>query len=200
VWWTNSLTGTSASVPFSTFNFQFSINLDHGDNLITVSGTNIYGQSTNSVVSIHRKTWSEATPRIETNALIFPNMAAVLLAPMPTNIIWNVSKITDETDQTNLTITKISVLLAGNSNEVATVTNDVSNLLGEIGWFVPESLIGNDTNYVLKFDVVDSSSLTNSRIFQNNLFQIVPEAFFGAAIVGFLFYGLTHRSRFYSDN
>ena len=31
------------------------------------------------------------------------------------------------------------------------------------------------TNYVLKFEVVDSSSLTNSRIFWDNKFMIVPE-------------------------
>jgi|GEM_PF-3374534 len=115
------------------------------------------------------------SPQIATNALIFPSAGTTILAPAPTNIIWYVSKITDDIDGTNLTITKISVHLAGNSNELAIVTNNVSNLLGEITWLVPENLIGGDTNYVLKFDVVDSSSLTNSCVFWDNKFVVVPE-------------------------
>ena len=166
-----------------------SISLNHGDNQIAVYGSNLAGQLTNDVVIIHRKTWDEVAPRIATNALIFPSMAAVILAPLPTNIIWDVSRITDETDQTNLTITKISVHLASNSNEVATVTNDISNLLGEIGWQVPESIIGGATNYVIRFEVVNSLSLTNCRIFSNNEFIVVPECG-GVLLFGFfiLFY------------
>ncbi len=194
IMWTNSLTGDSGTSPISNFEFQISnFSLGVGENIITVSGTNIYGQSTNDVVSIQRKTLIESEPHIATNALIFPfknsppvlggvleewggeNSGAVLLAPFPTNIIWDTEKITDDLDGTNLTITKITVHLAETTNEVATVTNDVSNLLGEISWLVPENLIAGDTNYVIKFEVVDSSSLTNSRIFWDNEFTIVPE-------------------------
>ena len=155
-----------------------SIPLAQGSNDIAVFAWNVIGQSANDVVSIYRKTWIESAPRIATNALIFPCAAAQLLAPFPTNITWLVDKITDETDGTNLVITKISVHLAGNSNEVANVTNDISNLLGEISWLVPESLIGNETNYVLRFEIVDSESLTNSRIFTDNEFTIIPEPCF----------------------
>ena len=156
-------------------NFKFQISIDHGDNFITIFGTNIYGQSTNSVVCIHRKTWIESAPQIATNALIFPASNSVVWAPYPTNIIWDVSKITDDIDGTNLTITKISVFLEETTNEVSIVTNNINNLLGEIFWFVPENLVGNETNYVLKFEVVDSESLTNSRIFWDNKFIIIPE-------------------------
>lgn len=90
-------------------------------------------------------------------------------------IIWDVEKITDDVDGTNLSITKITVLLASTTNELATVTNDVSNLLGKIPWLVPENLIAGDKNYVLKFEVVDSSSLTNSRVFWYNKYTVVPE-------------------------
>jgi hypothetical protein len=81
------------------------------------------------------------------------------------------------------------VHIASNSNEVATVTNDISNLLGEIGWQVPESLIGDATNYVMRFEVVNSLSLTNCRIFSNNEFIVVPECG-GVLLFGFfiLFY------------
>jgi len=112
---------------------------------------------------------------IATNALIFPLEGAIILAPFPTNIIWDAEKITDDIDGTNVTISKISVYLAETTNKVATVTNDISNLLGEIPWLVPEYLIGGETNYVLKFEVIDSLSLTNSRIFWDNIFVIVPE-------------------------
>ena len=73
---------------------------------------------------------------------------------MPTNIIWDIEKITGEIDGTNLTITKISVLLTETTNEVSVVTNNIDNLLGEIPWIVPAELIGSDTNYVLKFEVI----------------------------------------------
>jgi hypothetical protein len=178
MWWTNAATGGTGSLTSGTVtisNFQFQVSINHGDNLITVSGTNIYGQSTNDVVSIHRKTWIESAPQIATNALIFPASNSVVWAPYPTNIIWDVSRITDDIDGTNLTITKITVFLEKTTNEISIVTNDIDNLLGEISWLVPENLVGNETNYVLKFEVVDSESLTNSRIFWDNKFIIIPE-------------------------
>ncbi len=182
--WTNSLTGETGTFQPSLLTFQFSLlNLGVGDNLISVSGTNIYGRSTNDVVSIQRKTLIESQPQIFTNALIFPSAGSVILAQLPTNIIWLLDKITDDIDGTNLNITKISVHLAETTNEVATVTNNINNLLGEIPWLVPGSLWGGDTNYVLKFEVVDSSSLTNSRIFWDNKFTIVPEP---GIIIGYL--------------
>jgi len=131
-------------------------------------------------------------PQIATNALIFPSANSELIEEDLTNIIWHVDKITDDIDSSNLIISKISVHLAETSNEVASVTNDISNLLGKIPWLVPENLVGGDTNYVLKFEVVDSSSLTNSRIFWDNKFTIVPEPTiflilnFGFALLMFL--------------
>ena len=49
---------------------------------------------------------------------------------------------------------------------------------------VPEELIGGDTNYVLKFEVADSLSLTNNRIFWYNEFTIIPEPFYLLFIIG----------------
>jgi len=194
--WTNSLTGGSGSIPVSGVGFQVSgILLDVGENLITVSGTNVYGQSTpeppdgsNNVVSIRRKTLIESEPHIATNALIFPSAYSELYEGDKTNIIWNFEKITDDIDGTNLTITKITVHLVETTNQVGILTNDISNLLGEIPWTVPNldsklvsakiplGVQAGYSNYVLKFEVVDSSSLTNSRIFWDNEFTIVPES------------------------
>ena len=127
--------------------------------------------------------WDDAftfsAPEIDTNALIFPSYNASLFAPFSTNIIWDSYKISDEIDGSNLTISKISLLLADSSNEIAIIHTDVPNLLGEIPWLVSDSLINYNTNYILKFEVVDSSSLTNYCIFSNNSFAIIPEpAFF----------------------
>ncbi|MCP4711480.1 MAG: SUMF1/EgtB/PvdO family nonheme iron enzyme, partial [Planctomycetes bacterium] len=68
--WTNSLTGGSGSFLPSLLTFNFSLlTLGYGDNLITVSGTNISGESTFDVVSIYRQTLAEVLPFIAiTNA------------------------------------------------------------------------------------------------------------------------------------
>ena len=181
--WANSLSG-SGTIPATSPWEIIDISLDVGENLITVSGTNIYGQSTNSVVSIRRKTLIESEPHIATNALIFPSANSELYEGDLTNIIWDVEGITDEMDSTNLIITKISVYDVAMTNEIAIITNDVSNLLGSIPWYVPEYLIAGDTNYLMRFEVIDSTSLTNSRIFFDNEFTVVPEA--GILIVGLI--------------
>jgi len=125
-------------------------------------------------------------PEISTNALIFPEFDSIIYASQLTNITWDAEKITDDIDGTNLTITKISVHLAKTTNEVSIVTNNINNLLGEIPWLVPADLIGGETNYVLKFEVVDSLSLTNSRIFWDNKFSIIPEPGAIGAVISYL--------------
>jgi len=118
-------------------------------------------------------------PIILTNSLIFPENNSIIFAPFKTNIIWNYKNIFDNNDETNLTITKIAVLNAATTNEVALIENNISNLTGQISWIVPEILVGGSNYYVLQFDVVDSSFYTNSRVFWNNKFTIIPEpAFF----------------------
>ena len=114
-------------------------------------------------------------PQIATNALIFPEVNSIIFASSLTNIIWDVEKITDDIDGTNLTISKITLHYADTTNEILTVANNIENTFGEIEWYVPPGSWAGETNYVLKFEVVDSSSLTNSRIFWDNKFIIVPE-------------------------
>ena len=127
------------------------------------------------------------SPHIETNALIFPSRNAVLLTPFPTNISWYVDKITSDTDGTNVTVSEIAVYLADSTNEVAVVTNSVPNVAGAISWSIPEELIDGRTNYVLRFEVVDGTSSTNSRIFWDNPFAVViPEPVAMSWMVGLL--------------
>ena len=149
--------------------------LSVGENNIAVFGTNSYLQSTNSVVCIRRKTAIESAPQIATNALLFPSSGSIL-APDMTNIYWDFGRITDDVDGTDLIITKISVYDMDTTNELAAITNNVSNLLGQIPWVVPVELISVDTEYALRFEAVDSNSLTNGRIFFGNEFAIIPES------------------------
>ena len=115
------------------------------------------------------------SPQIAIDALIFPSADAVIFASTPTNIIWDVEKITDDIDSTNLTISSITLHYADTTNYILEVTNNVDNVLGEIEMNIPDGNWDGLTNYVLKFEVVDSSSLTNSRIFWDNTFAVVPE-------------------------
>jgi hypothetical protein len=167
-------------------------NLVVGENTITIFGTNRYFQTAEHAVCIQRKSPIE----IAADALIFPSADSILYEGDLTNITWHVDRITDEIDGTNVTIAKISLLLAETTNAVATVTNNISNVRGEIPWTVPDvdSLLDSAdipyesraaySYYVLQFDVVDSLSYTNSRIFWDNEFMIVPE---GGMIFGVLF-------------
>jgi len=54
--WTNELTEASGNATISNFNFQLSnFNLTVGENIITVSGTNIFGAVTNDTIKITRE-------------------------------------------------------------------------------------------------------------------------------------------------
>ena len=115
-------------------------------------------------------------PQIATNALIFPAKNSIIFASKMTNIIWDVEKITDDIDGTNLTITKIDLHYADTTNFILEITNNIANTLGRIEIIIPDGNWDGTTNYVLKFEVVDSSSLTNNRIFWDNKFVVVPES------------------------
>ncbi len=177
IWWENVTAAVSGSAAQNSDAWTANITgLAEGENIICVYGSNIWDIETSDTNIISRETYEEGLPQIATNALIFPSANSELLEGDLTNIIWHINRIADDFDGTNLTFSKISVHFSENTNEVDIVTNDVSNLLGEIPWLVPENLVGGDTNYVLKFEVVDSSFLTNSMIFWNNKFTIVPES------------------------
>ena len=124
------------------------------------------------------RTWiGNFPPLIFADALLFPSAGSIIHASQWTNIIWNIEKISDDIDGTNLTISKIDLYYADTTNFIVQVTNNIANTLGEIEWYVPPGNWDGKTNYVLKFEVVNSLSLTNSRIFWDNKFALVPEPF-----------------------
>ncbi|MCK5852758.1 SBBP repeat-containing protein [bacterium] len=156
--------------PLGFVNIPYGVAYDKNGNLFTAGYTYVADWDTSQYL-----TKLSLLPEIEETALVFPSDYAVLHSPAPTNISWEISGITDDAGDTDLTITKISVLIAETTNEIAIVTNNIPNSLGEISWFIPENLIGLETNYILKFEVADSVSVTNSRIFWENEFTVVPE-------------------------
>ena len=135
---------------------------------------NAAGTSPDSNI-IQTRTLQKPEPEIATNALIFPSVDSLVFASSPTNIIWDVEKITDDIDGTNLTITSISLHYADTESWIADVTNNINNILGEIEWYVPDGNWDNETNYILRFEVVNSFHITNSRFLSDNIFALVPE-------------------------
>jgi len=117
----------------------------------------------------------ENRPTVGSASLTFPELNSEIHASVTTNIVWKTDNIIDKIDATNLTISRITLHYADTTNFILEVTNNVANSLGEIEWTVPAGSWDGKTNYVLKFEVVDSSSLTNNRVFFNDVFVIVPE-------------------------
>ena len=161
------------SQPLAGTDWQHTIPLNNGENKIVY-----FGCKSNIFQTSAIKTSLDVTLvnlYIDVNALIFPAENSMIFASTMTNIIWDVGKITDDIDGTNLTISKIDLHYADTTNFILEVTNNIANTLGEIEWYIPDGNWDGETNYVLKLEVVDSSSLTNSRIFWYNKFVLVPE-------------------------
>lgn len=162
-----------------------------GNNTVSVRGTNALGIAAQDSVVIIRQSVTEAAPQIATNALVFPGQDSVLSVIAPTNITWLVEGITDDIDGTNLTITMISVHVSNTLVEVSRVTNDIANTAGSLSWIIPPNLVPVQSTLVIRFEVVDSTTLTNSRIFYDNPFTVIPEpgsVIFNFILVSFMIY------------
>jgi hypothetical protein len=114
-------------------------------------------------------------PIVGSNALIFPSAGSELMAPAPTNVTWHISRIIDDHDGSNLTLTSITVHLADTTGMVVVVTNMVPNVLGELTWMVPDTLIDVQATYLLQFVAMDSGGRTGMCLFVDNPFTVVPE-------------------------
>jgi hypothetical protein len=181
MWWTNITSGSSGGVTRSPGTLTWSCSASycaHGTNTILVRGTNLWHSYASTTAYVYRLTYADAVPHIETNALVFPCAGAMLWEMDMTNITWDVSLITDRQDGTNLVISDISLYDAITTSHVHSITGDFSSLQQQVVWQLPPDTTGGVTNYFLRFEVVDSSSLTNSRIFIDNPFTIVPEPIF----------------------
>jgi hypothetical protein len=199
MWWTNAATAAQASFgPFNgVTNWMIpAIDLVHGDNPITVFASNTWGYIGSDSIILHRETYLEGIPKIATNTLVFPFSGSMLDVVQTTNIVWNPLGITDAIDGTNLMIALISVHRSNNLAEVSVPATDIPNGYGWCPWQPPQELIAGMTTYVVRFDVVDSSSLTNSRVFYDHAFIVVPEpvGVWVVLLVAAMLRKLSHRS------
>lgn len=172
------------TIGFSGLGFSYELSLNglvpvanESDEIGWTMGIPIGGHLSGNHFDLYAGYWapsftSPSGPRIAADALIFPTQNAAIIKNFSTNISWQVSKITDDLDGTNVLISKILVYQVDSTNEIAIVTNNIPNIVGKIPWI---SKLGFGTNYVVKFEVVDSLSITNSRIFWDNPFTVVPE-------------------------
>jgi len=111
------------------------------------------------------KTLDQSGITIKTNALIFPKKNDILFAGSLTNVAWKTEDIFDNLDGTNLLISKISLHYADSTNFISNIDSDISNYIGKTEWNVPTGSWAGESNYVLKSEVTDSESLTNSQVF-----------------------------------
>ncbi len=173
--------------------FGYAVAVDGSVAVVGAYGANASAAATDSGAAYIFEHFIATGPEIGTNALVFPKAGTVLSTTGSTNIVWDIEMIHDETDGTNVTIAKICVHNAETTNEVATVTNNVSNLLGAVPWTVPAALADGVTEYVLRFEAVNSISLTNSVILWDNAFTIVPEPAWWLFVYGMLLFGMGKR-------
>jgi hypothetical protein len=169
-------------------NDEFGISVGLNGDVAIVGAHYQDSNGTNSGAVYVFENFVSLVPEIGTNSLIFPAADSVIYAMTQTNITWNIEQISDNKDGTNLTVSKISLHYADNTNFILEITNSIENTIGEIKWDVPSGSWTGETNYVLKFEVIDSDNYTNTMIFYNNVFVLVPEPFYVSFIVCYLLF------------
>jgi len=153
---------------------------------ITEIGGELFVKPSNNTI-LYRGTGMGASdtnaPDIDAGALIFPRHGAWLTADMPTNILWNPRRISDDYDGTNVMITLLRVLRSNDLAVVATITTDVANTAASAAW-VPAGTLTNGTAYVVEIAARDRSYNASVRVFTDEAFFVVPEG--GAGLAGVL--------------
>ena len=169
--WINSRHATAIHWTPPGFSF-IADNIEIGSNIITVIGFDGSGHSASNTTVIYRKTLAEAQPQIAVDALLYPTNNAVVY-PYPTPwVIWDPAKITDDTDGTNLLLSKITVYNADTLQYLFDTAINISNINGKATMRIPVSFRKIKSDCVIRFEVVDSGSVTNSLIFNNKRFRV----------------------------
>ena len=83
--------------------------------------------------------------------------------------------LTDHIGGTNLLISKISVVLSNNLEEVAVAGVNIPNPWGRFEWTPPQELVSQTNIYCLSFDLLGSYGTTTSITFSGNPFRVIPE-------------------------
>lgn len=179
MWWSNTLVVGEHAFSHAGNSFSVMItNLQVGNNVISIYGTNSAGVGAYASRAIYRRTWAETYPQITSSALTFPASGDVLYADMtfgPTSIIWNISQIFDATDGPHVLITRISTHPKNNPANYTDLMHNILNPVGQVSISLPPHLISLTEEYVIRFDIENSAHFTNNRVFVDAPFSIIPE-------------------------
>jgi len=113
-------------------------------------------------------------PIISPGALLSPAAGAIIEAGALATFTWNPGAIYDEEEGAVACIARASIVALSNGALRAVAGNNLSRLWGFYNWTPDYALSGAD-QYAYQFDVADNAGLTNSVIFSNQWFVVVPE-------------------------
>jgi hypothetical protein len=177
MWWSNTTAGAGGAVSraYEGLSFNADAPLLYGSNAFAVCGSNLWNVTRTDSFIVYRQTLAEDQPAIASNALIFPAAGSELTESWWTNIIWNAAAVYDLADGAALRLREITLHDAVSNGLVAVVASNLTAGAGACAWAVPPVFDGVTNTYLLRFQVVDSSALTNEMLFANNPFTVVPE-------------------------
>jgi hypothetical protein len=183
VWSTNDIVQELAATVWSNW-VELEMDVEGCDQSFQYVGCDEYiGAFSTQATEITIYDFLDQAPTVGSNALIFPSAGSELVAPAPTNVTWYISRIIDDHDGSNLTLTAITVHLADTTGMVAVVTNMVPNVLGQLTWMVPDTLIDVQATYLMQFVAMDSGGRTGMCLFVDNPFTVVPEPLLAAILL-----------------
>jgi len=158
------------------------VSLAKGTNVLSVVAYSGEGNVTQTVTYIRHDTEPAA---IGKEALLFPFPGAELVLGEQVQVKWTRQRIIDVADGNNCTITRMSVVSADDGQEVELIGENIPNS-GQKTW-IPSSIPAiPGQEYLIRFDVSDTSANTTNRFFIRNPFTAIPEPGFAAAVLAAL--------------
>lgn len=154
------------------------VSLAQGTNELTVVAFGTSGERVTQTVTYIRH--DTGSPSVGKEALLFPYPGAELVLDEQIQVKWIRPRITDVADGNNCTITRMSVVTAEDGQEVELIGENIPN--SGLKTWTPSSIPAvPDEEYLIRFEVSDTSGNTTNRFFTRNTFTAIPEP--GFAII-----------------
>jgi len=162
--------GSAASYYYGAW--RLSVTPAKGTNVYTVTASGPGGLADTQAVTCVRQ--DTTPPQIGCEAQLNPYPGARLFNGQAVSARWIAYRINDEADGVNCTITRMSVLAFGTTNELAVIGANFSNS-GTRSWTIPPGLVSTTTLCALRIDARDTSMNETNRIFTAFPFTIEPD-------------------------
>ncbi len=143
-----------------------------GTNVLTVTANGPGGLADTQVVTYVRQ--DTTPPQIGCEAQLNPYPGARLFNGQAITLRWIAYRINDEADGTGCTITRMSVLAYGTTNELAVIGGNFSNS-GTRSWTIPADLVATTTVCAISVTARDTSMNETNRVFTAFPFTIEPD-------------------------